>query len=343
MTYVTAEARQQLLDDIAVAIEELGAGARGARRRLRAARRAHRRPARGGAVPRVQTRSAGRSGRDVAFAERYGLPGRKFAQPSAGLPSQGVTGVPRARRRVRLRGRRARSPSCRTRCGRSRSATRSCAPAWPRCANSSVTCRALARVHAHVRSLTHSSSGPRNEMFGWNVSVWPGTSPSARPAVGQLLRARAAPRAGRGWRRGRSGCPCRRRGGGARSAARRSNVSGSSKTSGSRPRPTIHRKSFAPAGSSTPPSVTSPRRHPPPARHRRVVAQRLLDGAGDQRRVGDEAVPARAVLEQSPHRCCRSGCSSSRGRRTTARTGSRRSPRGSARRGPRRGSRAARS
>ena len=35
------------------------------------------------------------------------------------------------------------------------------------------------------------------------------------------------------------------------------------------------------------------RRDAPPHRHRRVVAQRLLDGAGDQRRVGDDRLPAR--------------------------------------------------
>ena len=92
MAYITAQARQQLLDDVAEAIEHVGMAlaALGAAYELLDERSADRledelfRP--------VQS-AYGRAQRThSAFAARYGLLGRKFAQPSPGLPSQGVRG-----------------------------------------------------------------------------------------------------------------------------------------------------------------------------------------------------------------------------------------------------------
>src|ERR1700754_3320578 len=90
MTYITAEARQQLLDDLALAVDELGMALAllGAAYELLDERTADRMEAelfRG-----VQT-AYGRAQRTHAsFAARYSLPGRTFTQPSAGLPSQGA-------------------------------------------------------------------------------------------------------------------------------------------------------------------------------------------------------------------------------------------------------------
>jgi hypothetical protein len=90
MTYLTAEARQRLLDDLALAIDELGTALAtlGAAYELLDERTADRLEAelfRG-----VQT-AYGRAQRThAAFAARYSLPGRTFTQPSAGLPSQGA-------------------------------------------------------------------------------------------------------------------------------------------------------------------------------------------------------------------------------------------------------------
>jgi len=90
MAYVTAEARQRLLDDFAEAIDEIG----GALAAL------------GGAYELLDERTAdrleeelfrpiqvayGRAQRTHAgFAERYGLQGRAFAAATPGVPSQGV-------------------------------------------------------------------------------------------------------------------------------------------------------------------------------------------------------------------------------------------------------------
>jgi hypothetical protein len=92
MAYSTAEARQQLLDDVAAATERLGVA-------LAALGEAYEqldeynagqleeqlfRP--------VQT-AYGRAQRTHAgFAERHGLPRRTFAAPPGGHPSQGVSG-----------------------------------------------------------------------------------------------------------------------------------------------------------------------------------------------------------------------------------------------------------
>ena len=90
MTYVTAEARQQLLDDLAIAIEELAMALAvlGAAYELlddNSADRLEEELFRG-----VQT-AFGRAQRThAAFAARYSLQGRTFEQPSAGLPSRGA-------------------------------------------------------------------------------------------------------------------------------------------------------------------------------------------------------------------------------------------------------------
>jgi hypothetical protein len=90
MSYRAADARQQLLDDLAVAIEELALALAlvGAAYELldeRTADRLEEELFRG-----VQT-AFGRAQRThAAFAARYSLPGRTFAQPSPGLPSQGA-------------------------------------------------------------------------------------------------------------------------------------------------------------------------------------------------------------------------------------------------------------
>ena len=90
MTYLAAEARQQLLDDLALAIEELATALAvlGAAYELLDERTADRLEAelfRG-----VQT-AYGRAQRThAAFAARYNLEGRSFEQPSPGLPSQGA-------------------------------------------------------------------------------------------------------------------------------------------------------------------------------------------------------------------------------------------------------------
>jgi hypothetical protein len=90
MTYLTAEARQRLLDDLAIAIDELGmalATLAAAYELLdeQSADRLEEELFRG-----VQT-AYGRAQRThAAFATRYSLPLRTFTQPSAGLPSQGA-------------------------------------------------------------------------------------------------------------------------------------------------------------------------------------------------------------------------------------------------------------
>ncbi len=92
MTYVTAEARQNLLDELAAAIDELGMAlaAVGAAYELLDEQSADRLEEE--LFRRVQT-AYGRAQRTHAgFASRYKLPGRTFTQPSAGLPSQGVRG-----------------------------------------------------------------------------------------------------------------------------------------------------------------------------------------------------------------------------------------------------------
>jgi transcriptional accessory protein Tex/SPT6 len=92
MAYVAAEARQQLLDDLGRATDELGMAL----------------AALGAAYEQLDERNAdrleeelfrpvqlayGRARRTHAgFAERHGLEGRTFESASAGLPSQGVKG-----------------------------------------------------------------------------------------------------------------------------------------------------------------------------------------------------------------------------------------------------------
>jgi len=90
--YSTAEARQELLDDVALAIDDLGVAL----------------AALGAAYEQLDERSGdqleealfrpvqvayGRAKRTHAgFAKRHGLPARTFAEAAAGHPSQGVKG-----------------------------------------------------------------------------------------------------------------------------------------------------------------------------------------------------------------------------------------------------------
>ena len=92
MAYITSEARRELLETVADAIEEIGLAL----------------AALGAAYERLDEQSAdrleellfrpvqvayGRAQRTHSgFAERHGLAGRSFEQASAGLPSQGVKG-----------------------------------------------------------------------------------------------------------------------------------------------------------------------------------------------------------------------------------------------------------
>jgi hypothetical protein len=92
MAYVTAEARQELLDSVAEAINEIGSAL----------------AALGAAYEQLDEQTADRMEEELfrpvqvaygraqrthaAFAERYGLRGRTFEPASAGLPSQGVRG-----------------------------------------------------------------------------------------------------------------------------------------------------------------------------------------------------------------------------------------------------------
>src|SRR4051812_41789808 len=92
MAYITAEARQELLDDVAESIDHIGMAlaALGAAYELLDERSADKLEEE--LFRRVQS-AYGRAQRThAAFANRYGLPTRKFNQPSAGLPSQGVRG-----------------------------------------------------------------------------------------------------------------------------------------------------------------------------------------------------------------------------------------------------------
>ena len=92
MPYSTAEARRELLDEVAAAVDDLGIAL----------------AALGGAYEQLDERSGdrleeamfrpvqaayGRAKRTHAgFAERHGLPGRTFADATPGHPSQGVKG-----------------------------------------------------------------------------------------------------------------------------------------------------------------------------------------------------------------------------------------------------------
>jgi hypothetical protein len=92
MAYVTAEARQGLLDDVAQAIEELGVALAALGAAYEALDEASGDRLEEGLFRPVQA-AYGRAQRThAAFAARYGLPGRSFAPASAGLPSQGVKG-----------------------------------------------------------------------------------------------------------------------------------------------------------------------------------------------------------------------------------------------------------
>ncbi len=92
MAYIAGEARQELLETIADAIGELGLAlaALGAAYEQLDEQSADRLEER---LFRPVQMAYGRAQRTHAgFAERHGLQGRSFEQPSAGLPSQGVKG-----------------------------------------------------------------------------------------------------------------------------------------------------------------------------------------------------------------------------------------------------------
>ena len=111
---------------------------------------------------------------------------------------------------------------------------------------------------------------------------------------------RPGPRAGPAARRGRGAGRSRTTGDRRRSAAgcRSGPVRGT--RSGSRLAAPMETSTLASAGSSTPLSVDRPGRAPAPVDDGGVVAQDLLDRAGDQRRVRADGLPAAAVLEQPP-------------------------------------------
>ena len=92
VAYSTAEARQELLDDVAAATDDLGAA-------LAALGEAyeHLDDASGDRLEEALFRPVqvayGRAKRTHAeFAQRVGIPGRTFVQPTPGHPSQGVKG-----------------------------------------------------------------------------------------------------------------------------------------------------------------------------------------------------------------------------------------------------------
>jgi len=92
MAYIAGEAREELLETIADAIGELGLAlaALGAAYEQLDEQSADRLEER---LFRPVQMAYGRAQRTHAgFAERHGLEGRSFEQPSAGLPSQGVKG-----------------------------------------------------------------------------------------------------------------------------------------------------------------------------------------------------------------------------------------------------------
>jgi hypothetical protein len=93
MAYVTEEARQQLLDDVAASIERMGLAlsALGTAYELLDERTADRLEE--GLFGPVQL-AYGRARRTHAgFAERHGLPGRAFAPAEPRAPSHGVAGL----------------------------------------------------------------------------------------------------------------------------------------------------------------------------------------------------------------------------------------------------------
>ena len=139
-------------------------------------------------------------------------------------------------------------------------------------------------------------------MFGWKRELLALDQRQLRPAARELGDRQLGLELAEARARGSSGCRGRRRGGGGRSRGRGRRRSGSGKTDGvaARPRPATGRASRPRAG-----------------RRRRAVAGRVVtrrqtrtEGSkrsvsstapGISARVGDDALPARAVLEQAPH------------------------------------------
>ena len=92
MAYTSAEARQELLDGLAAAIEPNRFCAGGSRRGVRATRRAQRREVEAELFGPVQLAYGRAKSMHARFAERHGIPSRTFATPSPGIPSIGAKG-----------------------------------------------------------------------------------------------------------------------------------------------------------------------------------------------------------------------------------------------------------
>lgn len=92
MPYSTQEARQELLDEVAAATDDLGAAIAALGEAYEHLDEASADRLEAALFRPVQT-AYGRAQRTHAgFAGRVGLPGRTFAQPAAGHPSQGAKG-----------------------------------------------------------------------------------------------------------------------------------------------------------------------------------------------------------------------------------------------------------
>ena len=137
-------------------------------------------------------------------------------------------------------------------------------------------------------------------MFGWNGIFWSVDEPQLRPALDQP--GEREPRLELAEARARAvvDALAEREVSGGRSRARGSKRSGSGKTSASRPGRGEPEEELRALGQLDAAERRRARGDPPPHRHRGVEAQRLVDRAGDQLRVGDDRLPARAVLQQPP-------------------------------------------
>ena len=154
--------------------------------------------------------------------------------------------------------------------------------------------------HPGRHACTARVCGPRKEMLGWNGISWSGgarrrpgkrrvSSSSAsvasrRPSAEPMQKWMPRPNASVRREFGRSGSNAVRVGEDLGVAA-----------GGREPE-----EELRPLGQVDAAEVHRPGGHPPPHRHRRVEAQDLVHGAGDQVRVLDEPVPAFGELEQPP-------------------------------------------
>ena len=162
------------------------------------------------------------------------------------------------------------------------------------------TQRRKRRRTTYDAATTHNACGPRNEMLGWKRELLALDQRQLRPPARELRHRQLGLELAEG--RAQAEVDAAAEGEVAAGVvAVEVEGSGSGKTDGSRPAAASHRKSFAPAGRSTPPTVAG-----------RVVTRRQTQTEGSKRsvsstapgigaRVGDDALPARAVLEQAPH------------------------------------------